>query len=136
MKYHTLSEYRKKNDISKKESIFVSDEDTAFEISNKIIKLRLKKCFTQKRLAEIVGTQQSSIARIESGNYLPSISFLNKVARACEVHLEVDFKQNSNNSGHDSETKNVFFANEFELAQESRIVTVNTKTSGLGFTTN
>ncbi|MGP1523044.1 MAG: helix-turn-helix transcriptional regulator [Treponema sp.] len=38
---------------------------------------------TQKQLAERIGTRQSNIARLESGNCNPSFHFLQKVA----VHL-------------------------------------------------
>ena len=42
---------------------------------------------TQKQLAEKVGTKQSSIARLESGNYNPSLQFLQKVANALGKQL-------------------------------------------------
>ena len=41
--------------------------------------------------AEKIGTKQSSIARLESGNYNPSFQFLQKVARALGKRLSVSF---------------------------------------------
>jgi transcriptional regulator with XRE-family HTH domain len=35
---------------------------------------------TQKQIAEKIGTKQSAIARLESGNVNPSLDFLQKVA--------------------------------------------------------
>ncbi len=42
---------------------------------------------TQKQLAEKIGTKQSNIARLESGNYNPSYQFLQKVAGALDKKL-------------------------------------------------
>lgn len=58
-----------------------------FAIASQIIEMRQKKGLTQTELAELVGTKQASIARLESGNYNPSLKFLEKVARALEVPL-------------------------------------------------
>jgi transcriptional regulator with XRE-family HTH domain len=44
---------------------------------------------TQTQLAELVGTRQPSIARLENGSSLPSISFLQKVAAALNARVEV-----------------------------------------------
>jgi transcriptional regulator with XRE-family HTH domain len=37
----------------------------------------------------MVGTRQPSIARLENGSSLPSISFLQKVAAALDARIEV-----------------------------------------------
>ncbi len=62
-------------------------KDIAFEISEMIIDLRIKFGLTQLELARKVGTHQSSIARLERGSYLPSLSFLLKIARALNIDL-------------------------------------------------
>ena len=54
-----------------------------------IIEARIKKGITQKALAEKMGTKQSAIARFESGNYNPSLSFLKKLANALGLTLTV-----------------------------------------------
>lgn len=54
--------------------------DLAYEIAQMVIEARLIKGLTQEELAEKVGTHQSSIARLEAGNTLPSLSFLEKIA--------------------------------------------------------
>lgn len=53
---------------------------------------RRVKMLTQKQLADIVGTQQSAIARIERDEYLPSLSELIKIAEALDKTVEVRFK--------------------------------------------
>ena len=65
--------------------------DLAFEIGQMILEARSIKGITQKRLAEMIDTKQSGIARAESGNYLPSLSFLDKIAKALKTHLFVRF---------------------------------------------
>ena len=63
------------------------NQDLAYQISFMIKKARLSKELTQKELAEKVGTKQESIARAESGNKLPSITFLIKIAKAFNSKL-------------------------------------------------
>jgi transcriptional regulator with XRE-family HTH domain len=50
---------------------------------------RQEKNLTQKDLAELVGTKQSNISRLESGNYNPTLEFLNKIAKAIGKELEI-----------------------------------------------
>jgi transcriptional regulator with XRE-family HTH domain len=54
-----------------------------------IIEARLKKGLTQAVLAKKIGTRQSAVARLESGNYNPSMAFLERVASALDARLEV-----------------------------------------------
>ncbi|MFA7000165.1 MAG: helix-turn-helix transcriptional regulator [Candidatus Paceibacterota bacterium] len=58
-----------------------------FEVANLITEARYFSGLTQKQLAELVGTQQPSIARIEKGLALPSLSFLLKIAKAMGTYL-------------------------------------------------
>ena len=58
-----------------------------YELIKQIIKARAEKKMTQKQLAEKIGTRQSNIARLESGNYNPSFKFLQKVAVALDKRL-------------------------------------------------
>ncbi|MBI5414061.1 helix-turn-helix transcriptional regulator [Candidatus Peregrinibacteria bacterium] len=60
-----------------------------FEIAQAVIEKRLQKGLTQSALAQKVGTKQSAISRLESGNYNPSIHFLEKVAKALNLSLTV-----------------------------------------------
>jgi transcriptional regulator with XRE-family HTH domain len=43
----------------------------------------------QAQLAKMVGTRQPSIARLENGNSLPSLSFLQRLAAALGAKIEV-----------------------------------------------
>lgn len=63
-----------------------------FAIAKQIIKLRKKRNLTQKQLAELSGTSQPAIARLESGEYKNfSISFLKKIGKALGVIPEINF---------------------------------------------
>jgi transcriptional regulator with XRE-family HTH domain len=61
--------------------------DVAYQIGHDIEFARALREISQKQLAELVGTKQSSISRIERGNGLPSLSFLQKIATALNTHL-------------------------------------------------
>jgi DNA-binding XRE family transcriptional regulator len=54
-----------------------------------IARLRISRGLTQAQLAELVGTRQPSIARLENGSSVPSISFLQKIAAALDARIEV-----------------------------------------------
>ena len=54
-----------------------------------IARLRIAHGLTQAQLAEMVGTHQPSIARIENGKSLPSLLFLERVASVLNARVEV-----------------------------------------------
>jgi ribosome-binding protein aMBF1 (putative translation factor) len=60
-----------------------------FSIIEQVIRKRLDKGLSQKQLAEKIGTKQSAIARLESGNSNPSVAFLEKVAKALGGKLQI-----------------------------------------------
>ena len=66
---------------------FDKNESFKIEVSNLITEARLYTGHTQVELAFKVGTKQSSIARLEQGKSLPSLSFLQKIAKALNTHL-------------------------------------------------
>ena len=63
--------------------------DAEYKIIEEIITARMERNLTQKGLAELIGTKQSNISRLESGNYNPSLGFLQKIASAMGKKLEV-----------------------------------------------
>lgn len=60
-----------------------------FKLAEMIISKRIEQGLTQADLAKRIGTKQPAIARLESGNYNPSIIFLKKTASALGAALEV-----------------------------------------------
>ncbi len=88
MKFDDFLKDQLKNAEFKKEYDALEVE---YDIINQIIKSRLEQNLTQKDLAEKVGTTQSNISRLESGNYNPSLEFLEKVAKSLGKKLKVSF---------------------------------------------
>lgn len=62
-----------------------------FEIIEKIIRSRIEEGITQKELAKRMKTRQSAISRLESGRANPSLSFLQRLAKALDARLEIRF---------------------------------------------
>ncbi|MHB1356953.1 MAG: helix-turn-helix domain-containing protein [Anaerolineae bacterium] len=62
------------------------------EPAYQVARLRIRRGLSQKQLAELVGTKQPSIARLESGQVAPRLSFLKRVVEALggtlTVHIE------------------------------------------------
>ena len=59
----------------------------SLEPGYQVARLRMQHGLTQAQLAELVGTRQSSIARLENGASTPSLSFLNKIAAALNAKI-------------------------------------------------
>lgn len=60
-----------------------------YAVISAIIEARVRKGLTQKELASRIGTKQSNIARLESGNGNPSLSFLERMASAMGYKLNI-----------------------------------------------
>ncbi len=60
-----------------------------FAIIKQIIDLRLKRRMSQTQLAKRIGTQQPSIARLESRGHVRNLDYLQRVANALDARLEV-----------------------------------------------
>jgi ribosome-binding protein aMBF1 (putative translation factor) len=62
-----------------------------FKLARIVIEKRLAKGMTQATLAHKAGTKQSAIARLESGNYNPTLLFIEKIADALDTKLDISF---------------------------------------------
>jgi len=56
-----------------------------------ILRARVEKGMTQAQIAKKMGTTQSSIARVEAGKSHPTIPFMQRLADALDMRLEVRF---------------------------------------------
>jgi transcriptional regulator with XRE-family HTH domain len=63
-----------------------------YKLVSALIRLRLAKGLTQEQLAKLLNTKQESIARLESGSSLPSLSTIKKVASALDAELEINLR--------------------------------------------
>ena len=61
-------------------------------IAERVADERQAKGFSQRELAEIVGTTQSAIARLERGGRPPRIDTLLRIAHALDCDLVVDLR--------------------------------------------
>jgi DNA-binding XRE family transcriptional regulator len=61
-------------------------------LASTLIRLRLAKGLTQEELARLMNTKQESIARLESGNSLPSLTTVKKAAEALDADLEINLR--------------------------------------------
>ncbi len=59
------------------------------ELARSIIRRRLEMKLTQRQLAARAGTRQPAISRLESGNAKPSITLLERVAKALDATVVV-----------------------------------------------
>ncbi|MDP8217631.1 MAG: helix-turn-helix transcriptional regulator [Candidatus Theseobacter exili] len=65
-------------------------------IGDRVRLLRLERNLTQAQLASDIDKDQQNIHRLESGNYNPSIKFLNEVCSGLDITIQ-DFFCNLNN---------------------------------------
>jgi predicted transcriptional regulator len=73
------------------ERIVAGDRGWFFaDIADKVAARRLEMSLSQRELAELCGTTQSAIARLERGGRPPRIDTLLRIAEALECELVVD----------------------------------------------
>lgn len=63
------------------------DLEFEFQLIRAVIDARIRKGVTQEKLAKKMGTKQSAIARFETGNANPRLSFMKKLTRALDLQL-------------------------------------------------
>jgi len=99
---HFVEKLKKENPTFRKECEKI---DLAFEIGNQVFSARIDAGLSQEKLAQKIGTKQPSIARIESGASLPSLSFLEKIAKALGTRLLPPQFEVNINASYDSTTQ-------------------------------
>jgi DNA-binding XRE family transcriptional regulator len=65
---------------------------TAREIAWQLVRYRMDHQLTQEELARMVGTSHSQISRLESGQHLPSVATLGKIASALHLRLSISLE--------------------------------------------
>ncbi len=63
-----------------------------YKLAATLMRLRISKGLTQEELAKLLNTKQESIARLESGSSLPSLSTVKRVADALGAELEINLR--------------------------------------------
>lgn len=63
-----------------------------YEVVKTIINQRIKRGWSQTELAKAVGSRQPVISRLERGEGNPSLSTLQKIAKALDLSLQISMK--------------------------------------------
>ena len=63
--------------------------ETEFQIAGQMIEARIKQNITQEELAKKANTGQAVISRLEGANGKPSISLLERIARALNIKFNI-----------------------------------------------
>jgi predicted XRE-type DNA-binding protein len=88
-----------KNSRKRKESLQRERENIG--IAEQVYNLRKQAGLSQKELADLVGTTQSAISRLEDADYDGhSLTMLRKVAAALNQHVQVRFTPNDSSCVH------------------------------------
>lgn len=69
----------------------LSRNEGEYQLVRELISSRMSTNLTQEQLAEMIGTKQANISRLESGRYNPSMKMLRKIAEAMGKKLEIHF---------------------------------------------
>jgi ribosome-binding protein aMBF1 (putative translation factor) len=70
----------------------IAEEHLNAQVARMIYEARTAAGLTQKQLADLIGTQQSTVARLEDADYEGhSLSMLRRIAEAMNQRLEVRF---------------------------------------------
>ncbi len=110
--------------------VYEDKTDLFFETSEMVEEMRAMAGLTQTQLAEKVGTKQSSIARVESGAALPSLSFLKKIAEALGTYLIPPKFASLEKLRTDAKTETQTFKEPMKLDTSNWPISVKTKTTG------
>jgi DNA-binding XRE family transcriptional regulator len=92
MEMQTFAQFKKEALKNEKIKMEYEKLEPEFELAKMLIEKRLKRGMTQKELAEKIGTKQTAISRLESGNYNPSFLLLRKIAIALGSRLDITLK--------------------------------------------
>jgi len=80
-----FEDWEKKQLRDPKFQTVVRQQEPAYQIA----RLRILRGLTQKQLADLAGTRQPSIARLESGKSDPDLAFLRQIANVLGARVEV-----------------------------------------------
>jgi len=88
-----FDDYLKSEFKNRKNKVLFDKYSKQLEIACQIIKLRKKRGLSQSDLAQLIGTKQSNIARMESGGQNFTVNLLSKIANTLNVSLEIKLRR-------------------------------------------
>ena len=99
-------DYFKKLEENAKYQKVEKELKTLLDLADDVLRLRMEKGWSQAQLAERVGTKQANISRLESGLSNPSINFLQKVAKALDTSIFINFENANLKYNFSTDTEN------------------------------
>lgn len=84
----SIIEQRMKDEKTKANML---NEKAKLDLAVSLMKARENAQLTQKQLADLVGTSQNAISRVENGNGNPSLKTLTRIADALDQPLDIRF---------------------------------------------
>jgi ribosome-binding protein aMBF1 (putative translation factor) len=63
----------------------------AEKVARLLIGYRQQHALTQAQLASALGMKESAVSRLESGEHVPNIATLGRIAEVCDVDVVLDF---------------------------------------------
>lgn len=91
-RFLTWEEHRKELIKDPKVVKALQELQPEFAIVREIIRARVDRGMTQKKIAAKMKTKQSAISRLESGRANPSLNFLKRLASALGGTLKISFE--------------------------------------------
>ena len=91
MNKHTFKEYLKKELRRPSFKKGYEEEKKKLALGYQIFLAREQAGITQSELAKRIGTRQSNISRLEQGSYNFSVEMLEKIAKALDAKLKIEF---------------------------------------------
>lgn len=91
MKLTTFDEYLRKELKDPKFRKGYEQEKRKLDVGYQIFLAREKAGMTQAKLARLIGTRQSNISRLETGNYNFTVEMLEKIAKALHSEISIRF---------------------------------------------
>jgi ribosome-binding protein aMBF1 (putative translation factor) len=77
----------------------VPDSRLYSEVADQVAAQRAARGLSQAELAQLTGTTQSAIARLESGRRAPRLDTLQRVANALDCSLEIELRPRTKSEG-------------------------------------
>lgn len=87
------SQYQKKLLKNKAVKSEAKKIEYQYQLAKSLIDLRLKHNLTQQAMAKKIGTKQPVISRLETGTEKPSVTLLERIAKALDVNLIIRFSK-------------------------------------------
>ncbi len=70
----------------------LDDLELNYQVARLLIEARIKKGLTQQELAALINTKQAVISRVETGQTMPSLSLLKRLAGALGTTFKLEIK--------------------------------------------